>query len=93
MNPIPAELYTCSCNRLQKVDTAKCKDCARYKALYTKQANGSYKPAEGLGYCSMHGYRNVTDLLTVIHDARDCKHFVPSDPSEFKQIWLKTPAN
>ena len=84
-----SNLYTCSNDRICKVSTPKCADCARYKALYTKQANGSYKPADDLGYCSMRGYRNVADLLMCIHEACDCKNFVPINPDDFKQIWLK----
>ena len=87
------ELYTCSGNKITEVATPKCSDCARYKAFYTKQANGSYKAADGMGYCSLTGYRNVASIKWCVSDACFCKSFVPEDPEIFKQIWIKTPAN
>ena len=73
------------------VKTATCQDCVHYRTLYTKQANGSYKPMDVIAWCLGKEKDLSRHVIPNQRPASECKFFTPATPSEYRQLWVKIP--
>ena len=68
-----------------------CRECVHYRALYTRQGNGGYKPLDAIAWCSGKE-KEVHPIITPgTPGLNACKFFTPINPSGYQQLWVRVP--
>ena len=68
-----------------------CRECVHYRALYTKQGNGSYKPVDAIAWCSGKEKEVRQGIIPGNMGLNNCKFFTPINPSGYQQLWVRVP--